>query len=81
MCFKVESSAKNEEMFKEHLLEEPDEKESVRHRKIYDYFQIETFYKISCENCEHWALCRAHVKSMLSLHYGVHKTLIPAKIL
>ena len=44
MCLKGESSAKNKEMFKEHLFEEPDEKFRVRQRKVYDYFQIETFY-------------------------------------
>ena len=79
MCFKGESGAKNKQTFREHFLEEPDEKVSVCYSKVYDYFQIEFFYKTSCENCEHWTLYLACVKRISCLHYGIKETTIPFK--
>ena len=66
-------------MFRDHLLEEPDEKISVSYKKACSHLQTHEFHRTSCENCESWTLHLGHVKSMLISHYDIKEITIPSK--
>ena len=79
ICFKGVMGVNNEEMFKRHKVEFPEDKANDRHKKVHNYFELEGLHKNYFGNFEHWNLFIEDARSMLCLHCGIEDIPMPSK--